>query len=302
MEGTGSLAGVAVMVARLAFGVRYFVSSGDAVGPFLGLRSRILIPLGTLYERALYGFAEGFVGWTPYLAGRALTLGARRAMSAPGWGVGLPSEEKVRWRGEIRRRLGISPGTTVAGIAGTLRWVDRREYCYGLELVRAAARLSRDDVAVMIIGDGTGLPRLREEAARARPGSVVFTGRIPREDVAKYMAAMDIGCLPQSCDGVGSFRYTWKLIEYLAGGIPVVSTMIPAAYDLDCGWIWRLPGNAPWENQFVEALTALLNRIQCEEIEAKTQAANRMAAQFDARRQSAQVCSFVCESLRGKRT
>ncbi|MGH9364244.1 MAG: glycosyltransferase [Thermoanaerobaculia bacterium] len=300
MEGTGWLGGAALLAARLALGVRYFVSSGDAVGPFLGLRSRILAPLGTLYERILYGFSEGFVGWTPYLAGRALTLGARRAMSAPGWGVTIPAEDRSRWRTEVRDRLGVRPGTIVAGIAGTLTWVERRHYCYGLELVRAAAALSRDDVAVMIVGDGSGLPRLRNEAARARAGAVVFTGRVPREEVPKYLAAMDIGCLPQSCDGVGSFRYTWKLIEYLAAGIPVVSTMIPAAYDLDAGWIWRLPGNGPWEDQFVDALAAFLNEVRFEELETKTLAASRMAGGFDVEEQSARLCAFVRESLRGR--
>ena len=47
-----------------------------------------------------------------------------------------------------------------------------------------------------------------------------------------HLAAFDLASLPQSVDGVGSFRYTTKLSEYLAAGLPIVTGQIPAAYDL----------------------------------------------------------------------
>ena len=59
------------------------------------------------------------------------------------------------------------------------------------------------------------------------------------------MAAFDVGALPQSTDGVGSFRYTTKLSEYAAARLPVITSRIPAAYDLGCEWMWRLPGRGP---------------------------------------------------------
>ena len=61
---------------------------------------------------------------------------------------------------------------------------------------------------------------------------------------------MDVASLPQSVDGVGSFRYTTKLSEYLAARLPVVTGEIPLAFDLDDGWMWRLPGDAPWEERY----------------------------------------------------
>src|SRR5271155_3252995 len=79
MEGTGFLGGAAIMMGRLTAGVPYVVSSGDAVAPFLTARIPLLSPLFWLYEKLLCRLSSGFIGWTPYLVGRALTLGAPRA-------------------------------------------------------------------------------------------------------------------------------------------------------------------------------------------------------------------------------
>ena len=78
MEGTGLAGGAALILARAVFGQRYLVSSGDAVGPWVGTRSRLLGPVFGLYERVLCRLAAGFIGWTPYLVGRALTFGTPR--------------------------------------------------------------------------------------------------------------------------------------------------------------------------------------------------------------------------------
>ena len=55
------------------------------------------------------------------------------------------------------------------------------------------------------------------------------------EEVVDYLAAFDLASLPQSVDRVGSFRYSTKLCEYLAVGLPIITGQIPAAYDLDAG-------------------------------------------------------------------
>ena len=78
MEGTGLAGGAVLILARALFGQRYLVSSGDAVGPWVGMRFRLLGPVFGLYERVLCRLAAGFIGWTPYIVGRALTFGTPR--------------------------------------------------------------------------------------------------------------------------------------------------------------------------------------------------------------------------------
>ena len=85
MEGTGVAGGLAVIAARLADGTPYVVSSGDAVGPYIRNSHRGLGPAAQAYERLLMRLSAGCIAWSPYLAGRALTLGAPRAMTAASW-------------------------------------------------------------------------------------------------------------------------------------------------------------------------------------------------------------------------
>jgi hypothetical protein len=295
MEGTGIAGGLAVLAAKTLLGVPYVVSSGDAVGPYLGLRSRVAGRLGERYERLLCRRSAGFIGWTPYLAGRALTFGAPRAMTAAGWPRGQASPGA---RERVRAALGIPAETIVAGLVGSIVLNSRVGYAYGAELVRAILAVERQDVAVCVVGDGSGLATLRELAGDELGRRVFLTGRVEPGLVADHLAAFDLASLPQSVDGVGSFRYTTKLSEYLAAQLPVVTGQIPAAYDLDEGQIFRLPGAAPWSDAYVEALSELLGRVDAQEIAARRAAIRTGGEPFDAGAQQRRVTAFIEDILR----
>lgn len=302
MEGTGLAGGLGVLLGRVLFGSRYVVSSGDAVGPFVGMKARILGPLFALYERILCRLADGFIGWTPYLTGRALTFGTPRAMTAAGWAPFTRTPEvQAADRVRIRAMLGIPPEQLVIGIAGSMVWARRFGYCYGGELVEAARLVHRSDVTFLLVGDGDGKSRLEQRAAGLPAGRVLFTGRIPRDELPGYYAAMDIGSLPQSVDRVGSFRYTTKLSEYLAFRLPVVTGQIPLAYDLDGGWLWRLPGTAPWDRGYVAALARLADSLDPAELAAHRSAVPTSLWEFDQASQVARVTAFLRDLQRATR-
>jgi glycosyltransferase involved in cell wall biosynthesis len=298
MEGTGTAGGLTLLLAHALMRVPYVLSSGDAVGPFLGLRSRLLGALGGAYERLLCRNCAGFVGWTPYLVGRALTFGAPRAMTAPGWARNAPAAGA---RERVRAELGIAPEAIVVGLAGSLNWNARFGYVYGAELVQAVRRTGRADLVACIVGDGDGLSRLRELAGEDLGTRVLLPGRVAPEQVADHLAAFDVGSLSQSVDRVGSFRYTTKLSEYLAADLPVIAGETPLAYDLDAGNIWRVRGAAPWSPTFVDSLTALLERLSREQIDRRREAARTAAtadgAPFDRRAQQRRMQAFVADIL-----
>ncbi len=298
MEGTGVAGGFAVLIGKLLFGARYVVSSGDAVAPFVASQRPGLRPAFALYERFLYRAASGFIGWTPYLTGRAVSLGAPRAMTAPGWAPFTATpEELARSRLQIRAAFGIPAHGLVVGIVGSLAWTKRVGYSYGLELVQALRRCERADAYALIVGDGDGRIRLEQRAANDLGKRIVLAGRVPREQVPHYLAAMDVASLPQSVDRVGSFRYTTKLSEYLAAGLPIITGQIPLAYDLDDGWLWRLPGQAPWDERYIEALASLIDRLAVAELASKRSALPRKASDFNRDRQGARVTEFVADLL-----
>jgi hypothetical protein len=302
MEGTGVAGGLSVLLGRWLGGVPYVVSSGDAVGPWVASSYPWLGPLFGLYERVLCFWSAGFIGWTPYLAGRALSFGAPRAITAAGWApFALSAERRAAARGHMRHRLGIPDQALVVGIAGALIWNRRVQYCYGTELVRAALQVRRPDFRVLIVGDGTGLAHLKRMTEDLTGDTVLFTGRVPRSEVPNYLAAMDVGSLPQSLDGVGSFRYTTKISEYLGARLPVITGQLPFAYDLDSGWLWRIPGEAPWTPRYVDSLAELIDQLTLEQIETKRSVLAHASKDFVRETQVARVTAFIGDLLDSQR-
>lgn len=299
MEGSGLAGGFALILGRLLFRVPYVVSTGDAIGPYVASRHPLLgMPFG-VYERVLCRFSAGIIGWTPYLVGRALTFGARRAMTAPGWApLVSQASSHTPLRAKMRAALGIAQDEVLIGIAGSLDWNSNKKYCYGYELVQAMHRVRNPKVRAVIVGSGTGLDKLRGLASSLPAGKVIFTGRVMPERVAGYLAAMDLASLPQSCDGVGSYRYTIKMSEYLAAHLPVVTGEIPMAYDLDDGGLWRVSGDAPWSLEYIEGLARLLDELEPSEILRKQAKVSVASPVFDQAAQMRRVGDFIADLLK----
>jgi hypothetical protein len=298
MEGSGLAGGLALLAARLFAGVRYVVSSGDAIGPWVGRQVFWAGPLFGLYERILCRFAAGFIGWTPYLTGRALTFGAPRAMTAPGFAPFPRSNEQMAaGRRRVRAELGIAGTDIVFGLVGSLAWNRQVRYCYGQELVEALLQAQRPGLKVVVVGDGVGLARLQTLAGDRLDKDIFLPGRRPQEQIPDYLAAMDVVSLPQSVDQAAAFRYTTKISEYLAAGTAVVTGQVPAAYDLDDGWLWRLPGSAPWDPTFVKALAALMASVSRDQIAEKSKHIPRIMPEFSLEKQVRRMTAFIQDLL-----
>ncbi len=296
MEGTGIAGGMACLLAQILLRIPYIISSGDAVGPFIASHKPGWGWIFAAYERVLCRLSAGFIGWTPYLVGRALTFGAPRGMTAPGWVIGGKGSLQAD-REQIRERLGIDKGQIVFGILGALEWNAAKQYCYGFELVEAIKLVKRKDVTVLIVGGGTGYPELKKRAEELWGTRVIMPGPVELGDVMKYLSAFDAASLPQSLDQVGMFRYTTKISEYVVSRLPVVTSRIPAAYDLDGDWMWRLPGKGPWERIYIEALAALMENITLDEISLKQKRVPADLAIFDSSIQVERVGKFVKDVL-----
>lgn len=298
MEGSGTAGGLALLLGRWLYGSRYVVSSGDAIAPFLAARWPWTAPIFEFYERLLYRNCSGFIGWTPYLVGRALTMGARRAVTAGGWAEYRYTPQRLaQSRAAIRSELGIPLDAIVFGIVGSLRWSRRVSYCYGLELVRAALEAAAPQARVLVVGDGDGRARLRDLAGEQLGRTIFLPGRVEYSRVPDYLAAMDVGSLPQSVDAVGSFRYTTKVSEYFSLRLPYVTNRIPAGYDLDYGGLWRLPGDSPWDARFVASLAGLMRELTREAVEKKRAAIPACLPEFCRNRQIDRVTQFLQDIL-----
>lgn len=116
----------------------------------------------------------------------------------------------------------------------------------GLEILPAAARLlsHRDDITLLICGDGTMLGTLRE-ACKDLP-RVKFTPLQPRGRLGALLRAADIHLLPQIA-GAADLVLPSKLKNMLASGRPIIATANPGtalADEIGDAGIVTLPGDA----------------------------------------------------------
>lgn len=105
---------------------------------------------------------------------------------------------------------------------------------YGLDILLDAFGQIRDDrLRLVLCGDGTYVPVIRERAA-ADP-RIVYLGRVPRQRLLALQAGADVLVNPRSGTQVFSdFSFPSKNMEYLSSGVPFVGFRlggIPAEYD-----------------------------------------------------------------------
>ena len=131
----------------------------------------------------------------------------------------------------LRSRLDLE-GRFVVGYLGNLdHW---RE---GIEvLVSALAELrsrGRNDVALLIVGDGSRRASLEAHARRLRVADGCrFIGRVPHETVARYYAQMDLFVNPRVDERAARYVTPLKPYEAMAVGVPVLLSDLPALREI----------------------------------------------------------------------
>lgn len=134
--------------------------------------------------------------------------------------AGLPS------RAQARESLGLDPDRpVVVYTGGLLAWK-------GVDLLVEAAR-SLPDAEIVVAG---GMPADVEELRRHadRVPNVRLDGFQPPERVPVYLAAADVGVVPNRSTPAISARYTspLKVFEAMAVGLPLVASDLPSLREL----------------------------------------------------------------------
>lgn len=299
-EGSGIAGGINLIRAAKSWQQRYLISTGDPIGGFFRVTKGMVIGnLMELYEKSLYRNCTAFLGWTPYLTGAAIKLGAKRAITLEGGAdFNLFNPKSPEERHQLRQKYGIPQDHLVCGVVGSLLWNQRQAYSYGYELVQALKFLKRTDISILIVGDGNAKERLQAMIPEDLRSRVVFTGRITPTEVAEAMNTMNIGFVTQTLDELGSFRLTTKLPEYLACGVPVAMSPIPGFYDYASTAGWALPAYHPASSEFHRRCADWLDNLQWEDIQAKAQLAPLVAKRsFDYAVIGDRFANFVHEIL-----
>jgi glycosyltransferase involved in cell wall biosynthesis len=134
-------------------------------------------------------------------------------------GVNLERFERTVDRAGAKKRLGID-GRLVLGFTGFVReW-------HGLErvidLIAQMGEVSR--AQLLLVGDGPARKALEDHARKLGvERSVTFTGIVPRDEVARYIAAFDVALQP----AVVPYASPLKLFEYMILGCAIVAPAMP---------------------------------------------------------------------------
>lgn len=130
----------------------------------------------------------------------------------------------------LRGRLGLPPQARVVVFLGSFR-----PWHGALEFVEAGVLLAarREEAHFLLVGEGPQRPAAEARCRGSGLGARFhFTGSVRYEDVPLYLALAEVGAAPfQTCHhaalrAAGFFWSPLKVFEYMAMGLPVVTTAI----------------------------------------------------------------------------
>ena len=246
------------------YGVPFVLEANEVNGIEARVRKQSFPRLCRSFERALFARCAAIHTVSSYLRQKIIDAGvpANRVFVAPNaFDVrAIPSKASTD---DLRRKFGLQ-GRSVIGFAGWFSDWDRLDFFIDVLGDLAA---SHPGLALLLIGDGPMVPRLREQVKRlGLADTVVFSGPVQRSLVYDHIAMLDVAVLPHS----NRFGSPVVMFEFMGLKIPVVAPRLEPILDVQ-----------------VDGETALLfdplNREQC------AQAIGRLLADAGLREQLAQA-------------
>lgn len=197
----------------------------------------ILLGLMSMLEWASYHSANRLVGLSPGIVEGIAARGvdkSRIAMIPNGCDLGLFASPLEVWRPE-----GVQDDQLLAIFAGT------HGNANGLDAVLNAAAVlkerSRDDIRIVLVGQGRDKPDLQARSRAENLGIVLFLDPVPKTRLAGLMAGADIGL--QVLRNVPAFYYGTspnKFFDYISAGLPVLNNypgwLAGLIAEHDCGY------------------------------------------------------------------
>jgi len=122
---------------------------------------------------------------------------------------------------EIVEKYRLRDKVVVGFAGGFVKW-------HNFDLLFSAFTKAKEQtdkkICLFLVGDGPLREKLKQKAIDLDLiENVVFVGKVPHEQVPKYIKVMDICVIPES----NEFRSPIKLFEYMAMGKPVIAPRLP---------------------------------------------------------------------------
>jgi len=188
------------------------------------IRKSIFSPLIALAERFIYRNADWVSANNPAMLDYVLENGGSEDRA----GVNFPSLDLVHFTTDregvafLRLQLGIPIEAKVILYMGSFF------YFSGLpEVIRSFAKEAAHDDYLVLIGAGEQAQELEGIVnGLGIQDNVVFTGLISFSDLPRYLAIADVAINPLKPSLVSNTALPNKVLQYMASGLPVVSTKL----------------------------------------------------------------------------
>lgn len=184
------------------------------------IKNPLVLGAMSVLEWASYRSAHRCIGLSPGIVDGIAARGVSRdriALVPNGCDLNIFAGETNPWRPQ-----GVAEGDLMAVFAGTHGMAN------GLDAVLDAAaelkRRGRENIKLVLIGQGKLKPKLQQRAAAEGLNNVIFHEPVNKERLAGLMAATDLGL--QILANVPAFYYGTspnKFFDYISAGLPVLN-------------------------------------------------------------------------------
>ena len=102
-----------------------------------------------------------------------------------------------------------------------------------IDIVKAVKKIGRDDIKLLLLGDGDDRQRIQDYVVENRLDKQVWMpGYVREEDISAYFSLTDVFVLPMNDTVQDKARCPSKLYMYLPYGKPIVTSKIGEPYEV----------------------------------------------------------------------
>ncbi|PQZ86554.1 glycosyltransferase [Arthrobacter sp. MYb222] len=131
---------------------------------------------------------------------------------------------------ELRQLLGIDIEDVVVGYISSI--VEYEGIDVLIDAFEMTVRKTTKPVSLLIVGDGDYLQKLKNHAAKIGLKNILFTGRVPHDDILKYYGLIDIFVVPRKPAPVSNLVTPLKPFEAFSTGRCVVMSDVSALKEI----------------------------------------------------------------------
>jgi glycosyltransferase involved in cell wall biosynthesis len=185
-----------------------------------GDRRSLLYRATLILEQCTYQSAHHVISTNDSYRSVALTRGRKRPEEVTVVRTGPDTDRMTPGPPDFHLRRGRPHLAVYLGVMGPQDGVDLAVIAAG----RLVHTMGRNDISFSFIGAGECLDQLVAlQKTLELQDYLVFTGRLPDGEVARYLSTADVGLCPDPKNPLNELSTMNKTMEYMAYGLPVVA-------------------------------------------------------------------------------